>query len=56
MGKEKTNKPECPKCPKCGTKLIDAGNYKWDCPNDCFPVSLELQQMEDMAKIEQGDY
>jgi len=41
------HEPQKPLCPKCGAELEDAGNYKWDCPNDCYQVSLELWQMED---------
>lgn len=41
MEKEKT-----PLCPICKAKLEDVGCYKWDCPNDCFPCSLELWQMK----------
>jgi hypothetical protein len=39
-------KSDNPKCPRCGATLEDAGCYKWDCPNDCYPVALELGQME----------
>ena len=38
---------DTPRCPKCGSELLDAGSYKWDCPSGCFPISLELWQMED---------
>jgi len=41
--KERTDNP---KCPKCGAELEDVGCYKWDCPNRCFPLALELGQME----------
>jgi len=37
---------DMPQCPKCNAELDDVGNYKWDCPNECFPTSLELWQME----------
>lgn len=35
-------------CPFCGSKLEDVGNYKWDCPNGCFPLAFEAWQIEDM--------
>lgn len=43
-------KAEAPKCPKCGSEMEDVGNYKWDCPQGCFPTALELGQIEDMGK------
>jgi tRNA(Ile2) C34 agmatinyltransferase TiaS len=43
MKKLKNKKP---KCPRCGVALIDAGCYKWDCKNGCYPMALELWQMQ----------
>lgn len=39
-------KTKHPRCPYCNSKLEDAGNYKWDCPNNCFRMPLELWQIE----------
>jgi len=39
-------------CPKCGGELEDVGCYKYDCPNDCFPLAMELWQMENTEEDE----
>ena len=33
------------KCKHCGGELEESGNYEYDCPNDCFPMTLELNKM-----------
>jgi hypothetical protein len=32
-------------CMYCGGELEECSNYKWDCPNDCFQVDMELCYM-----------
>ena len=41
-----------PKCSKCGDKLMDVGCYKWDCPNGCWPMALELWQIQKEGRNE----
>jgi hypothetical protein len=45
------------KCPYCGTKLIDVGCYKLDCPNeDCVAeTALEAGQWQDIKKRMEDD-
>lgn len=43
--KKKRVRSYTPKCPRCGGKLEDTGGYAWDCPNDCYPMALELWRM-----------
>lgn len=40
----------CKRCPKCGVKLENVGCYKWDCPNGCLPMAMELWKIETMGE------
>lgn len=34
-------------CPICGGELVDVGNYKYDCPEECLPQAVEQSELDD---------